>query len=107
MSAKKFRIIRDDTVRVVAGKNKGQIGRVLRIVKETDRIVVEGVNLVKRHQKPVGDQPGGIVHKEAALHISNVVLWNVEDGRAVKVGYRVSEDGNKVRVDRKTGAVID
>ncbi len=107
MSAKKFRIKRDDTVRVIAGKHKGKVGRVLRIVKDADRVLVEGVNIVKRHQKPVGDRPGGIVQKEAAIHISNVALWNADEARTVKVGYQRQDDGTKVRVDRKSGAQID
>jgi large subunit ribosomal protein L24 len=107
MSAKKFRIKRDDTVRVIAGKHKGAVGRVLRIVKDTDRVVVEGVNIVKRHQKPVGERAGGIVHKEAAIHISNVQLWDAGAGRPIKVGYSVGEDGKKLRIDRKTGATVD
>ena len=107
MSAKKFRIKTDDTVRLVAGRDKGHIGRVIRIIKDTDRVVVEGAALVKRHQKPVGDKPGGIVQKEAAIHVSNVQLWNTEDSRPVRVAYTVDADGNKVRTDRKTGATLD
>ena len=107
MSAKKFRIKRDDTVKVIAGKHKGEIGRVLRILKDVDRVLVEGVNLVKRHQKPVGERPGGVIHKEAPIHISNVAIWNADEARTVKVAYRIQEDGSKARVDRKNGAVID
>ena len=71
-----------------------------------DEEVVEGINRVKRHQKPVGEQPGTIIHKEAPIHISNVVLWNAEENRRVKVGYKV-EDGKKSRIDRKSGASLD
>ena len=107
MSKPKFRIKSEDTVLVIAGKDKGKTGRVLRVLPAKGKVIVEGINLVKRHQKPVGDQAGSIVTKEAALQISNVALWNADEGRRVKVGYSILEDGKKVRVDRKTGAAID
>ena len=107
MSKAKSRIRRDDTVVVVAGKHKGVRGRVLRVWPSEERLLVEGVNIIKRHQKPVGDQPGGIVEREAKIHVSNVALWIGEDeGRKVKVGFRVQEDGTKIRVDRKTGEAV-
>ena len=71
------------------------------------RVVVEGVARVKRHMKPVGDQPGSVVQKERPIDISNVALWNAAEGRRVKVAFRVLEDGRKIRVDRRTGAEID
>ena len=108
MAKSKCRIRRDDTVLVVAGKYKGTRGRVLRVIPDSSRVVVEGVNQIKRHQKPVGDQPGGIIEKEAPIHISNVALWvGEDDGRKVKVGYKFHDDGTKGRVDRKTGDVIE
>lgn len=107
MSKAKCRIHSGDTVVVTAGKYKGSRGRVLRVFPADRKVIVEGVNRVKRHQKPVGDQPGGIIEKEMPLHVSNVALWvGGADGRKVKVGYAV-RDGKKVRVDRKSGAVID
>jgi large subunit ribosomal protein L24 len=106
MSRPKMRIKKDDTVIVIAGKEKGKSGRVLRVDPTRRRIIVEGVCVVKRHQKPVGEQPGGIIHKEASIHISNVALWDAEQGRRVKVGYQTT-DNQKQRVDRKTGAVLD
>jgi large subunit ribosomal protein L24 len=109
MSKIKSRIKRDDTVVIIAGKHRGLRGRVLRVLPAEARVVVEGVNRVKRHQKPVGEQPGTIIFKEAPIHISNVALWLEDDngGRRVKVGYQRLEDGRKVRVDRATGTVID
>lgn len=107
MSKAKSRIRSGDTVVVTAGKNRGTRGRVLRVMPEGRKVVVEGVNRVKRHQKPVGEQPGGILEKEMPIHISNVALWvGGADGRRVKVGYAM-KDGKKVRVDRKTGNPID
>lgn len=103
----KCRIKRGDQVMVVAGKDKGQTGRVLRVLPAKRQVVVEGVRRVRRHQRPVGDQPGGIIDKEMPIDISNVALWNAAESRKVKVGYRTLEDGSKVRVDRSTGAAID
>jgi large subunit ribosomal protein L24 len=102
----KAKIKTGDTVKVVAGKDKGRTGRVLRVLREKRRVVVEGVHRVQRRQKPQGDQPGGTVAKELPVDISNVALWNDEESRRVKVGYAVI-DGKKVRVDRKTGNPLD
>lgn len=105
--ATKYKIKRDDVVVVTAGKHKGKTGRVLRVLREKGRIVVERVNLVKRHVKPQADRPGGVLEKEASLHISNVALWNQQEGRPMRVGWKVLDDGRKVRFDKKSGAVID
>jgi|TARA_R110002126_G_scaffold78829_2_gene196116 large subunit ribosomal protein L24 len=97
---KKFKIKSGDTVKVIAGDHKGSEGKVLQIIKDKDRVLVEGVNLVSKHTKPSAQSPqGGIVKKEASLHISNVML--VEDGVAVRVGYNVGGD-TKIRVSKKT-----
>ena len=97
---KKFKIKSGDTVKVIAGDHKGSEGKVLQIIKEKDRVLVEGVNLVSKHTKPSAQNPqGGIVKKEASLHISNVML--VEDGVAVRVGYNVDGE-TKTRVSKKT-----
>jgi large subunit ribosomal protein L24 len=103
----KFKIKRDDVVVVTAGKHKGKTGRVLRVVRDANRVVVERVNLVKRQVKAQGERAGGTVEKEAPLHISNVALWNQQEGRPMRVGWKVLEDGRKVRFDKKTGTVID
>lgn len=97
---KKFKIKSGDTVKVIAGDHKGLEGKVLQIVKSRDRVIVEGVNIVKKHTKPSAANPqGGIVEKEASLHISNVAL--VENGKAVRVGYDI-EKSPKVRISKKT-----
>lgn len=97
---KKFKLKSGDTVKVIAGEHKGAEGKVLEIVKDKDRILVEGVNLVSKHTKPSAQSPqGGIVKKEASLHISNVML--VDNGVAVRVGYKVDGD-TKTRISKKT-----
>ena len=97
---KKFKLKSGNTVKVIAGDHKGSEGKVLQIIKDKDRVLVEGVNLVSKHTKPSAQNPqGGIVKKEASLHISNVML--VEDGVAVRVGYNV-EGETKTRVSKKT-----
>jgi large subunit ribosomal protein L24 len=101
------RIKKGDQVIVIAGKNKGQRGEVLRVVD--DRVVVSNVNLVKRHTKPnpQANQPGGIVEREASIHVSNVMLWNPASSRGERVGFKTLEDGRKVRVFRSSGEVVD
>ena len=101
---KKFKIKSGDTVKVIAGDHKGSEGKVVKILKDKDRVVVEGVNMVSKHTKPSAANPqGGIVKKEAPLHISNVAL--VENGEAVRVGYKVEGD-TKTRISKKTKNAI-
>jgi len=102
----KLRIRSGDTVVVISGRDKGTTGRVVRVLPAERKVVVEGVARVRRHRKPVGDTPGGIVEKEMPIAISNVALWNPTESRRVKVAFQV-KDGRKVRVDRKTGTVLD
>lgn len=105
MMAKKIKIKKGDTVRVIAGSNKGSEGQVLNILKEDNKAIVEGVNLVKKHNKPSAQNPqGGISEKEAPIDISNLSLFTT-DGKITRIGYRV-EDGNKVRYAKKTNEVI-
>lgn len=100
----KFKIKVGDTVKVIAGDNKGSEGKVLQILREKNRAVVEGVNLVSKHTKPSAQNPqGGIVKKEASIHISNLGL--VENGEAVRVGYKVEGDA-KTRISKKTKNAI-
>jgi large subunit ribosomal protein L24 len=100
------RIRKGDNVVVITGKNKGQRGDVLRV--DGDRVVVSNVNLVKRHTKPnpQANQPGGIVEREASIHISNVQLFNSASNKGERVGTKKLEDGRKVRAFR-SGEVVD
>lgn len=103
--AVKIKIRKGDTVRVITGSHKGAEGEVLRISKEDNKAVVEGVNLVKKHNKPNAQNPqGGITEKEAPIHISNLSLLTTE-GKTTRVGYRM-EEGTKVRYTKKTDEVI-
>lgn len=100
----KMKIKKNDTVIVLSGDDKGKIGVVKQAMPKENKVIVEGVNLVKRHTKPSQTNPGGIVTKEAAINVSNVAI--AKDGKAIKVGYKVV-DGKKVRFARKSGDVID
>ena len=105
--AKKFKIKRGDAVVVRTGKDKGKTGSVIKVLRDADRVLVEGVNMVKRHTRPSQNQPGGIIEKEAPIHISNVALADPKDGAPTRVGYRFLADGRKVRFAKRSGEVID
>jgi large subunit ribosomal protein L24 len=102
-------IRRNDTVVVTTGKDRGKRGRVLKLVPDKNRLVVEGVNFVKRHTKPNPQRQikGGVVEREAPLHASNVQIVCPECGRPTRIGRRVLEDGRKVRICRKCEGVVD
>lgn len=102
------KIRRDDEVVVIAGKDKGKRGKVLRVLKD-GRFIVSGVNMMKRHTKPNPQlgQPGGIVEKEAGIQSSNVAIFNAETSKADRVGIEVKEDGNKIRVFKSNGKAVD
>jgi large subunit ribosomal protein L24 len=96
-----------DLVVVIAGKEKGKTGKVLRILNKKDRVVVEGLQKVKRHTKPSQKSPqGGIVEREGSIHFSNVALWDATERRTIKAGSKVNDAGKKVRIDKKTGAEL-
>jgi large subunit ribosomal protein L24 len=106
MTQKKLKIKKGDEVIVITGKDKGKKGSVLNIIRETDRVVVSGVNMIKRHQKQGRDSAGGIISKEATIHISNVALVDPKEGKPTRVGYKNLADGKKVRVARRSGEVL-
>ena len=102
------RIKKNDTVIIIAGKDKGKSGRVLMVIPKEDRVVVEGLNLVKRHTAPNITHPnGGVVSKEAALHLSNVALRDPKTGKPTRVGFKTNDKGIKVRVAKGSGVEID
>ena len=105
MSLVKLNVKKGDTVLVLAGKDKGKSGKVLHVDAAKDRVIVEGCNMVQKHQKPSPqNQNGGIVSKEGSIHVSNVAL--LVNGERTKVGFEL-RDGKKVRVAKKSGKVID
>ena len=101
------KIRREDEIVVIAGKDKGRRGKVLQ-VRPDNRVLVSGINLVKKHMKanPTLGKPGGIIEKEAPLHISNIALLNPEHDKADRVGFCINEDGTKTRVFRSTGKEV-
>lgn len=105
--AEKFRVRKGDTVAVTSGREKGKTGEILRVERGRRRVVVQGVNMVKRHTRPSPTTPGGILEKEAPLDVSNVALLDPEDGKPTRVGFRLLEDGRKVRYAKRSGEVID
>jgi large subunit ribosomal protein L24 len=97
-----------DTVMVVAGKERGKRGKVLRVIPEKSRVIVEKVNMIKRHQRPTQKlRQGGIIEREGPIHLSNVMLVDPRGDRPTRVGVRMLADGKKVRVARKSGEIID
>lgn len=102
------RIRKGDKVIVIAGAAKGRSGEVLRVLPMADKAVVQGVAIGKRHTKPKGmGQQGGIVEREMPVHLSNLALLDPESGKATRVGFRILDDGRKVRVARKSNSLID
>ncbi len=108
MEAKNYRVRKDDKVQVLAGKDKGKVGKVLKVLKKRDCVIIEKVNVVKRHTKgnPYSGQAGGIVEKEAPIHISNVAVVCDACTKATRIGYRYTEDGDKVRFCKKCNETI-
>jgi large subunit ribosomal protein L24 len=101
------KIKKGDTVVVLAGRDKGKKGEVLRVMPDEALAYVRGVNLVKRHQKQTPQQQGGIVSKEASIHLSNLAISDPKDGLATRVGFKILEDGRKVRFAKSSGELID
>ena len=101
------RIRKGDEVIVISGRDKGKKGSVLKVLTDQDRILVQGGHMVKRHQRQSQTEQGGIVEKEASIHVSNVALLDPDGGEATRVGFRSLEDGRKVRYAKRSGEVID
>jgi large subunit ribosomal protein L24 len=96
-----------DHVVVITGKDKGKHGEVLKMIPAENRAIVKGVAMIRRHQRQTATQDGGIISKEAAIHISNLALEDPKDGKPTRVGYKVLKDGRKVRFAKRSGEVID
>ena len=109
MSRLQTPVRRNDNVLVITGKDRGKRGRVLKVLPETNRLIVEGVNMIKRHMKPNPNRnvQGGVVSREAAMHASNVQVVCPECGKPTRIGRRILGDGRKVRICRKCEGVVD
>lgn len=102
-----MRIKKNDTVIVISGRSKGKIGKVLSVVRESERAFVEKVNMVKRHCKPnQQNRQGGIIEKEASIHLSNLMLLDPKDKKPTRISYKIAKDGSKNRVSKRSGEVI-
>jgi large subunit ribosomal protein L24 len=105
----RIRIRKNDTVQVIAGKDAGKRGKVLKVLREKGRVIVQGVNFIKRHTRPNPQRniKGGVAEREAAIHVSNVMVVAGEDDRRTRIGSKTLTDGKKVRISRRTGEVLD
>jgi len=103
----KFKIRKGDRVAILSGKDKGKTGEILKMIPDVRRAIVQGVNMVKRHTAPSQAGAGGVVEKEASIHVSNISLIDPKDDRATRVGFKSLEDGRKVRYAKKSGEIID
>jgi large subunit ribosomal protein L24 len=104
----KLHVKKDDNVIVISGKDKGKKGRVIAAYPRENRVLVEGVNMVKKHTRPsMNNQQGGIVEQEAPIHASNVMHVDPKSGKPTRIGYKVLENGNKVRIAKRSGQEID
>jgi large subunit ribosomal protein L24 len=106
MTASKLKIKKGDTVIVLTGKSKGTQGEVLKVFPDENRVLVQGVNVAKKHQKPSAAGAGGIQNVESPIHVSNVALLDPKSKKATRVGYKVGKDGTKTRIARKSGEAI-
>ncbi len=101
-----MKLKKDDIVQVITGKYKGQKGRIVKVLKDKDRVFVEGINIIKKHERPTQENPqGGVMEKEASIHSSNVLY--LENDTPVRIGYKILENGSKVRYSKKTNNIID
>ena len=101
------KIRKGDKVVVLAGKDKGRTGEVLTVMPKEDKAVVRGINMIVRHQRQTQSQEGGLIRKEAPIHLSNLAVADPKDGKPTRVGFQVQKDGTKVRVAKRSGEVIN
>ncbi len=105
--AVKLKIKKGDKVVVTTGRDKGKSGDVLAVFPSENRAIVQGVNMVKRHQKQTAQSEGGIINREGKIHISNLAIADPKDGSASRIGYKLNDDGTKSRIAKRSGEVID
>tara|TARA_B100000965_G_scaffold268173_1_gene226749 strand:+ start:240 stop:557 length:318 start_codon:yes stop_codon:yes gene_type:complete len=102
----KIKLKKGDEVIVIAGKDKGKRGKILRVIPESKKIIVSDINKYKKHQKPGNNEPGGIVEKEMPIHISNLSYFDSKSNKGIRIGFKLNKDGTKIRVNKKTGTEI-
>lgn len=105
----RIRVRKNDLVEVVAGKDKGKRGKVLQVLREKNRVIVQGVNFIKRHTRPNPQRniKGGIAEREASIHVSNVMIVSPDDDKRTRIGSKLLPDGRKARIGRRSGEVLD
>ena len=102
----KFKIKKGDEVIVLAGKDKGKKGKIIKLLPQSNKAIVSDINKVKKHQKPGNNEPGGIVEKEMPIHLSNLNFFDPKSNKGVRVGFKFNKDGKKLRINKKTGTEI-
>ena len=102
----KFKIKKGDEVIVLAGKDKGKKGKIIKLLPKINKAIVSDINKVKKHQKPGNNEPGGIIEKDMPLHVSNVAYFDAKSNKGARVGYDFNKDGKKIRINKKTGKEI-
>jgi large subunit ribosomal protein L24 len=107
MTQPKLKIKKGDRVHVITGRDKGKSGEVLQVFPHENRALVQGVNVVRRHQKQSPQQDGGVISKEAPIHISNIAVEDPESGLPSRIGYKFTDEGRKVRIAKRSGEAID
>lgn len=103
----KMKLKKGDTVKVIAGREEGKTGKIMKVISDKNKIIVEKLNFIKKHQRPDGKGKGGVVEKESALQLSNVMFLCNKCDTGVRIGYKVLDDGKKVRVCKKCGEILD
>jgi large subunit ribosomal protein L24 len=102
-----MRVVKNDTVKILSGKYSGKTGKVLKVFPDQNRLIVEGVNIIKKHTKPSQKSPqGGIIEKESTIHVSNVMVIDPKTSEPTRVGFKFLEDGTKVRISKKSGEML-
>jgi large subunit ribosomal protein L24 len=102
-----MRVVKNDMVKILSGKYSGKTGKVLKVFPDENRLIVEGVNIIKKHTKPSQKNPqGGIIEKESSIHISNVMVIDPKTNEPTRIGFKFLEDGTKVRISKKSGEML-
>jgi len=100
-------VVKNDTVKILSGKYRGKTGKVLKVYRDENRVIVEGVNIIKKHSKPSQKNPqGGIIEKEASVHVSNVMVIDPKTNEPTRIGYKYLDDGTKLRYSKKSGEML-